>query len=503
LIDWEGGFPFSKISLGWFIYDITCIKSMKLKSQILVFLGILIIATISSGIFLSFFMTEKFHSEALQRSIDENANFVQTKANLSLQKNDFTPENYEQKEATLSNFFKDVDTSEILRIKVWSLDGTIVYSDNKEIMGQNFADNQNFKNSLTGKTIAEIKKPEKPENIAEKGYSQLMEIYVPITHDNKVSGVIEIYVSLDLVNESVKNSNEIIFVVVMTSSFTIIAVLITIYFLFSKNIIGPITRLQEATKQIAKGELDIHVTPEGNDEIQDLAHDINEMSKEIIIQRDKLIKNEKMKAIGELSSKIAHDMKNPLASMNHSLEIIQRRVKDDEIALKESQRANRVIKRIEHQINQVLNYVKTQPLLKEDTTILTILKQSLDFLSIPDNISLEIPEKDLEVRWDDTQISIVFTNIILNAIQAIGENKGKISIRVSEKDDMIKIEIENSGPNIPKKDLDKIFDLLYTTKMEGTGLGLSGCKNIIQLHKGTITVRNNPVKFTIEIPKSL
>ena len=78
-----------------------------------------------------------------------------------------------------------------------------------------------------------------------------------------------------------------------------------------------------------------------------------------------------------------------------------------------------------------------------------------------------------------------------------------IVVQVSEKDDMIKIEIENSGPNIPEKDLDKIFEPLYTTKMEGTGLGLSGCKNIIQLHKGTITVRNNPVKFTIEIPKSL
>jgi len=188
--------------------------------------------------------------------------------------------------------------------------------------------------------------------------------------------------------------------------------------------------------------------------------------------------------------------------MKQSLEIIQRRAKEDEITKKESERANRVIKRIEHQVDQVLNYVKTPPLQIEQTTVLTILKQTLALLIIPDNISMEIPEKDLDVKWDETQISVVFTNIILNAIQAIEKNKGKISVRISE-NDTIKIEIENSGPNIPEKDLDKIFEPLYTTKMEGTGLGLSGCKNIIQSHKGTITASNNPVKFTIDLPKSL
>jgi len=219
--------------------------------------------------------------------------------------------------------------------------------------------------------------------------------------------------------------------------------------------------------------------------------------------RDELVKKEKLSTVGQLASNLAHDIKNPLASMKQSLEIIQRKTKDDEVTRKEAERANRVIKRIEHQVNQVLNYVKTPPLQKEDTTVLTILKQSLDIITIPDNITIKITEKDFEVKWDDTQISVVFTNIILNAIQAIGKDKGTISIRVAQENDSIKIEIENSGPNIPEKDLDKIFEPLFTTKMEGTGLGLAGCKNIIQSHKGTITVSNNPVKLTIKIPKSV
>jgi len=219
--------------------------------------------------------------------------------------------------------------------------------------------------------------------------------------------------------------------------------------------------------------------------------------------RDELVKKEKISTVGQLATNLAHDIKNPLASMKQSLEIIQRRAKEDEISKKESERANRVIKRIEHQVDQVLNYVKTTPLQATHTTILTILKQSLDLLTIPNNISIEIPEEDFGVIWDETQISVVFTNIILNAIQAIEKNTGKISIRAAQENDSIKIEIEDTGPNIPEKDLNKIFEPLFTTKMEGTGLGLAGCKNIIQSHKGTFTVTNNPVKFTIKIPKNL
>jgi len=188
--------------------------------------------------------------------------------------------------------------------------------------------------------------------------------------------------------------------------------------------------------------------------------------------------------------------------VNKQFKFIKKTDTVDEIVNKEIQRMNKSIKRIVHQIDQVLHYVKTPPLLTDHTTVLTILKQSLDIITIPNNIIIEIPEKDFEVKWDETQISVVFTNIILNATQAIGTNKGKISIQVSQENDFIKIEIENTGPNIPEKDLEIIFKPLYTTKLEGTGLGLAGCKNIIQSHMGTITASNDPVKFTIKILKS-
>ena len=119
----------------------------------------------------------------------------------------------------------------------------------------------------------------------------------------------------------------------------------------------------------------------------------------------------------------------------------------------------------------------------------------------PKNIQLNLPQNDLTVNFDYEKMLIEFVNILLNAVQSIGENKGKISITTYETSSDTIIKFENSGPNIPTKELGKVFDTLFTTKLEGTGLGLSSCKNIIEQHGGEIKVSNNPVIFSIKIPK--
>jgi signal transduction histidine kinase len=97
-------------------------------------------------------------------------------------------------------------------------------------------------------------------------------------------------------------------------------------------------------------------------------------------------------------------------------------------------------------------------------------------------------------------MQIVFSNLILNAIQSIGEAKGTINIRAKKKQNNIEIKIEDSGPGIAQSVYDKIFDPLVTTKQEGTGLGLASCKSIIEQHRGTISASNKPTTFTITLP---
>jgi len=163
---------------------------------------------------------------------------------------------------------------------------------------------------------------------------------------------------------------------------------------------------------------------------------------------------------------------------------------------------NKAIKRIVHQVDQVLNFVKITPFNVKKNQLLEILNSSLESITITKNITVIIPKNDYTIVCDEMKLGVVFYNLILNAVQAIDSDNGTITIRMSEEQNNIKLEFENSGLGIDEENFEKIFEPLFTTKMEGTGLGLSSCKTIIHEHRGTISVSSNPVIFTILLPKT-
>jgi len=212
-------------------------------------------------------------------------------------------------------------------------------------------------------------------------------------------------------------------------------------------------------------------------------------------------KKEKWEILGKLSANLAHDIRNPLTSIKNSSKIIMKDVHEPSLQ-NEFDRINRNIKRIVHQVEEVLGFVKDSPLNIQKTTFQQILNSAFISIDIPQNIEMKISKNDFEIECDKEKIEIVFINIILNAIQAIDQSSGKIVIRLFDENDKIKIEIENNGPSIPDDILPKIFESLFTTKFEGTGLGLSICENIVKRHDGVISVTSPPTIFRIELPKS-
>ena len=336
---------------------------------------------------------------------------------------------------------------------------------------------------------------------------QIDNLFVELNNQDKaITSAIQTAITMEL--EAKTSQQQLIDRYVVDSTFVIFGMIIfmisVIVFIttFSRNpMLTNIKNIKNATSKISDGDFNARVAVVGNkDEMFDLASDINRMAKKLLEQQQEIIKAERLSVVGELSAVLAHDIRNPLSVIKLALEIIKRKT-NQEKTQSDFERIDESIKRIVHQVDRVLSYVKGIQLVPNDSTVLTTLKQSLNSLIIPDNISIEIPEEDFDVKWDDTQISVVFTNVILNAIQAIGKDDGNICIRISEENETVIIVMEDTGPDIPEKDLEKIFELLYTTKMEGTGLGLAGCKNIIQSHKGAITAHNNPVTFTITLPK--
>ncbi len=209
---------------------------------------------------------------------------------------------------------------------------------------------------------------------------------------------------------------------------------------------------------------------------------------------------EKFAILGEFAATIAHDMRNPLGAIRNSMILIQGSSDGREVSA-ETQRVSRAVKRMSHQIEGVLNYVRNVPLILEPASIMEIMEQSIDNVQIPDTITVATPKEDATIPCDAEKLEFVFTNILLNATQTLGSKRGRIVVRLDDRKDAVVLSFENSGTNIAADNMPKIFEPLFTTKMQGTGLGLTSCKNIIERHGGTITASNDPVTFTIQLPK--
>lgn len=211
---------------------------------------------------------------------------------------------------------------------------------------------------------------------------------------------------------------------------------------------------------------------------------------------------EKMKTVGELSSRLAHDLRNPLTIILGDIGLIKLKENNlTEEQLKSYDRIERAIKKMDFQINDILTYVKSHPLKKQRHSLKQILQEALDFIPKFENIRFNLPEGDLLLNCDKNSLTAVFTNLIINSIQAM-DYKGELNIRFIDNSDQVIIEIEDSGPGISIKPLNKIFDPMYTSKQDGTGLGLVICKNNVEQHGGSIDVQINPTIFKIILPKT-
>jgi signal transduction histidine kinase len=217
-----------------------------------------------------------------------------------------------------------------------------------------------------------------------------------------------------------------------------------------------------------------------------------------------LVQAERLSAIGELTARLAHDLRNPLTVLKGVVEIARSKTTSGETSFttKQIDMMERAIVRMSNQINDVLEFVKIQSLHTTKNSILDTIGLSLAKINKSDNVNIHIPGIDIEFIYDSDKIEVVFDNLLTNSLQAINDN-GEITIRIIDLEDDVEIEIEDSGDGVPAELISKIFEPLFTTKKKGTGLGLASCKSIIEQHGGSISVKNKPSIFTVKLPKML
>lgn len=216
----------------------------------------------------------------------------------------------------------------------------------------------------------------------------------------------------------------------------------------------------------------------------------------------------KLSALGRLTSGVAHEVKNPLNAMAIHLELLRKRLGPDATPVQENLDVlHNVIGRLDRAMQGFLKFVRPQELAPTAVYLNDLLGQIVALLSPewePRAVQFEVhPDPTLDqVVADPELLHQAFLNIALNACQAM-PHEGTIQIATQREGTMVRISFHDEGVGIPAEDLEKIFSLYYTTKPDGSGVGLSLFYRIVQLHDGSIEVASTPgqgATFTVLIP---
>ncbi|HHO68786.1 MAG TPA: transporter substrate-binding domain-containing protein [Gammaproteobacteria bacterium] len=238
-----------------------------------------------------------------------------------------------------------------------------------------------------------------------------------------------------------------------------------------------------------------------------------------------LIHAAKMESVGRLAAGVAHEVKNPLAVIHLGMDYLEDGLRNDPVGEEVLADMEAAVRRADSVINSLLNFSREGELSRKPVRINDVIEASLHL------VRHELVQHDIEVvrhlgpglpplQWDLNRMQQVFVNLFMNAIQAMGNN-GTLTVStyqtlMEEGHDgcvvsghhfeagqaVVVAEVSDTGPGVAADELEKMFDPFYTTKPvgEGTGLGLSVIRNIIDLHEGAIEVRNlAPRGFSVRL----
>ncbi|MGE5206272.1 MAG: sensor histidine kinase [Chlamydiota bacterium] len=310
-----------------------------------------------------------------------------------------------------------------------------------------------------------------------------------------------------------KTERHALLLVASSGAVAICAVMIVVLALLIQR---PMRELQEKIARVGAGELDAEVKfAKRNDEIGDLGRNFNQMVRQLRESRDEIhrlhqtqmSRAEHLATMGELAAGLAHEIRNPLAGIAGVVEIIGR-------DLPASSPAREVVKEVRQEITQINRIVSdllecARP--KPPETRLSDLHATVEHavmfarqqaLSKSIDIEFRHDPQPLEVEHDSNQVNQVLLNLLLNSIQSI-DHAGKITVSAERHNLLAAIVVADTGRGIAAEHLPHIFRPFYTTKGNGTGLGLSLARRIVEEHGGRIEVSStvgHGSTFTVFLP---
>ncbi len=223
--------------------------------------------------------------------------------------------------------------------------------------------------------------------------------------------------------------------------------------------------------------------------------------------QERLLRSEKLASLGELAGSVSHELRNPLGVIRNSVYFLKMKLgqalKDEKIK-KHLDILEKEIELSDKIINDILAFARIKETRLAETDINYIIKNILKVTKNPKNIkiTLQLNSNLPHISADEVQLKQAFSNIMLNAVQAMPDG-GELTIASRTNNENIEVDISDTGTGISKEDLDKIFNPLFSTKAQGTGLGLTVCQGIIEIHGGSIEAESEigkGTKFIVKLP---
>jgi len=329
---------------------------------------------------------------------------------------------------------------------------------------------------------------------------------------------INFYYTVEEKRTGIKISFILIYLIIVT---LLLFLSITIAIKFSSRFFRSINNLILASSNIGKGNLDAKVPEIKTDiELETLNKNFNSMIDRLKSQQEKLLLTERHEAWENVARKLAHEIKNPLTPIQLTIDRLKTKY---EKSIDDNEKENfknylktiiKQIKQIENLVNEFSDFARMPKPILQNCNIIKIIENNISLLrELDENISIKLNYKNYELflKCDADQISRVFLNLIKNSIESIQEKSQKngeftkiIDIEIINKNDYITTNITDNGTGFPKENIKNIIKPYFTTKRDGSGLGLSIVNKIISDHNGSVKLNsnNNGAKVEITLPKN-
>lgn len=283
-----------------------------------------------------------------------------------------------------------------------------------------------------------------------------------------------------------------------------LSVSIIFSFIIIKRMTNPLIKLSDTARNMSNGIFGGALEAEGKDEIALLIDTFNQMSQklkhhiaELKRANKKIIAQERLAAIGQITTGIAHEIRNPLSAIKMNIQILSRKCELNENDLEYWDILIKEVNRLDRIVNEILDYSQKPELSKTWCDLHGIIKEAREVIiksvdgkiTFLENYDWNIPQ----IYVDANRIKQVLLNILINSCQSMGKNKlVGISTGLSNNNNssFVKITISDKGKGIRKEHVEKIFDPFFSTKVKGIGLGLSISKRIVEEHGGKIEVES-------------